>query len=43
VEALAEALSSLPEQAEIRAFYPGGRIDTVFPPRRTRKTLGLVQ
>jgi NAD(P)-dependent dehydrogenase (short-subunit alcohol dehydrogenase family) len=43
VEALAEALSTLPEQAEIRAFYPGGRIDTVFPPRRTRKTLGLVQ
>lgn len=41
VEALAEALATLPEQADIRAFYPGGRIDTVFPPRRTLKTLGL--
>jgi NAD(P)-dependent dehydrogenase (short-subunit alcohol dehydrogenase family) len=43
VEDLAEALETLPEQADIRAFYPGGRIDTVFPPRRTLKTLGLVQ
>lgn len=42
VETLAEALAGLPEQAELRAFYPGGRIDTVFPPRRTLKTLGLV-
>ena len=43
VEELAEALGTLPEQADIRAFYPGGRIDTVFPPRRTLKTLGLVE
>ena len=39
VEALAAALAALPEQAEIRAFYPGGRINAVFPPRRTLKTL----
>lgn len=42
VEDLAAALAALPEQADVRAFYPGGRIDTVFPPRRTLKTLGLV-
>jgi NAD(P)-dependent dehydrogenase (short-subunit alcohol dehydrogenase family) len=41
-EALAEALAAIPEQADIRAFYPGGRIETVFPPRRTLKALGLV-
>ena len=39
VEALAEALAALPEQAPIRAFYPGGRIDTVIPPNRTLKAL----
>ena len=42
-ETLAKALETLPEQAAIRAFYPGGRIDTVFPPRRTLKTLRLVE
>jgi hypothetical protein len=39
VPALAAALSALPEQAPIRAFYPGGRIDTVIPPNRTLKAL----
>jgi NAD(P)-dependent dehydrogenase (short-subunit alcohol dehydrogenase family) len=39
VPALAEALATLPEQAPIRAFYPGGRIDTVIPPNRTLKAL----
>lgn len=39
VEALAEALATLPEQAPIRAFYPGGRIDTLIPPNRTLKAL----
>lgn len=39
VTALAEALAALPEQAPIRAFYPGGRIDTVIPPNRTLKAL----
>lgn len=38
-EALADALAALPEQAPIRAFYPGGRIDTVIPPNRTLKAL----
>jgi NAD(P)-dependent dehydrogenase (short-subunit alcohol dehydrogenase family) len=38
-EALAAALATLPEQAQIRAFYPGGRIDTVSPPNRTLKAL----
>lgn len=38
-EALAEALATLPQQATIRAFYPGGRIDTVSPPNRTLKAL----
>ncbi len=39
VPALAEALAALPQQAPIRAFYPGGRIDTVIPPNRTLKAL----
>lgn len=39
VTALAEALAALPEQAPIRAFYPGGRIETVIPPNRTLKAL----
>ena len=39
VTALADALATLPEQAPIRAFYPGGRIDTVIPPGRTLKAL----
>ncbi len=39
VAALAEALAALPEQAPIRAFYPGGRIDTLIPPNRTLKAL----
>jgi NAD(P)-dependent dehydrogenase (short-subunit alcohol dehydrogenase family) len=36
---LADALAGLPEQATIRAFYPGGRIDTRIPPNRTMKAL----
>ena len=36
-----EALAALPQQAPIRAFYPGGRIDTVIPPNRTLKALAL--
>ena len=39
VPALAEALTALPAQAPIRAFYPGGRIDTVIPPNRSLKAL----
>lgn len=39
VPALAEALAALPQQAPIRAFYPGGRIDTMIPPNRTLKAL----
>lgn len=39
VPALADALAALPEQARIRAFYPGGRIETVIPPNRTLKAL----
>lgn len=39
VQALAEALSALPVQAPIRAFYPGGRIDTRIPPNRTLRAL----
>jgi NAD(P)-dependent dehydrogenase (short-subunit alcohol dehydrogenase family) len=39
VETLAQALAALPEQASIRAFYPGGRIDTVVPPNRTLKAI----
>lgn len=38
-EALALALADEPEQAAIRAFYPGGRIETVSPPNRTLKAL----
>lgn len=38
-EALAEALAGLPAQAPIRAFYPGGRIETQIPPNRTLKAL----
>jgi NAD(P)-dependent dehydrogenase (short-subunit alcohol dehydrogenase family) len=38
--ALAAALAGLPVQAPIRAFYPGGRIDTLIPPKRTLKALG---
>ncbi len=38
-EALAEAFADTPLQAPIRAFYPGGRIDTVSPPNRTLKAL----
>ncbi|WP_353198821.1 SDR family NAD(P)-dependent oxidoreductase [Sandarakinorhabdus sp.] len=39
VDALAEALATLPQQAPIRAFYPGGRIDTRIPPNRSLKAL----
>jgi NAD(P)-dependent dehydrogenase (short-subunit alcohol dehydrogenase family) len=38
-QALAAALANLPQQANIRAFYPGGRIETVSPPNRTLKAL----
>ena len=38
-EALADAFADAPAQAAIRAFYPGGRIDTVSPPNRTLKAL----
>lgn len=38
-DGLAEALTDTPAQAAIRAFYPGGRIDTVSPPNRTLKAL----
>lgn len=38
-EALDAALSETSQQASIRAFYPGGRIDTVSPPNRTMKAL----
>ncbi len=38
-QALAEALVDTPVQAKLRAFYPGGRIDTVSPPNRTLKAL----
>ncbi len=41
-EGLAARLSDVAQCAEIRAFYPGGRIDTVSPPRRTVKALGFV-
>jgi NAD(P)-dependent dehydrogenase (short-subunit alcohol dehydrogenase family) len=39
VAALADALADLPEQAPIRAFYPGGRIETLIPPNRTLRAL----
>ncbi len=38
-EALAAALEGLPEQAQTRAFFPGGRIETVSPPNRALKAL----
>jgi hypothetical protein len=38
-KAMAEALATLPQQAPIRAFYPGGRIDTRIPPNRSLKAL----
>ena len=38
-QGLAHALANAPQQAAIRAFYPGGRIETVSPPNRTLKTL----
>ncbi len=38
-EALATAFGDTPAQTAIRAFYPGGRIDTVSPPNRTLKGL----
>lgn len=41
-EELADALSGLPEQAPTRAFFPGGRIETVSPPNRTLKALAGV-
>ncbi|MFZ4688622.1 MAG: SDR family NAD(P)-dependent oxidoreductase [Polymorphobacter sp.] len=41
-ETLAAALADTPAQAAIRAFYPGGRIDTVSPPNRTLKALGSI-
>lgn len=37
--ALAHALAEVPQQAPIRAFYPGGCIETVSPPNRTLKAL----
>lgn len=42
-EALAEALIDTAAQSNIRAFYPGGRIETVSPPNRTLKMLATVQ
>lgn len=42
VASLATSLGVLPDQAELRAFYPGGRIDAVFPPRRTLRALAAV-
>ena len=41
-EALADALDPLPPQAPTRAFFPGGRLDTVSPPNRTLKALAAV-
>lgn len=41
-EALADALSELPEQAPTRAFFPGGRVETASPPNRTLKALAGV-
>ena len=38
-ETLAAALDAVPQQSAIRAFYPGGRIDTMSPPNRTLKAL----
>jgi len=42
-QALAEALAEAPLQVGIRAFYPGGRIDTVSPPNRTLKALAAAE
>jgi NAD(P)-dependent dehydrogenase (short-subunit alcohol dehydrogenase family) len=42
-QALAAALADAPQQAAIRAFYPGGRIETVSPPNRTLKALAAAQ
>lgn len=39
VSALADALAALPAQADINAFYPGGRIKTRIPPNRSLKAL----
>lgn len=41
--ALATALVDAPQQAAIRAFYPGGRIETFSPPIRTVKALAAAQ
>jgi len=41
-EGLAAALDPLPAQASTRAFFPGGRLDTVSPPHRTLKALAAV-
>ncbi len=38
-EGLASAFADVQRQAAIKAFYPGGRIETVFPPNRTLKAL----
>lgn len=38
-QALADAMDDAAMQADIRAFYPGGRIDTRFPPNRTLRAL----
>lgn len=38
-QALATALADVAPQAVLRAFYPGGRIETRFPPNRTMKAL----
>ncbi|KAB7648632.1 SDR family NAD(P)-dependent oxidoreductase [Polymorphobacter fuscus] len=43
LDALAAALADAPPQAAIRAFYPGGRIDTVSPPNRTLKALAAAE
>ena len=42
-QALAAALADAPQQAAIRAFYPGGRIETVSPPNRTLKALAAAE
>jgi len=41
-DALSAALADLPEQARTRAFFPGGRLDTVSPPNRALKALAGV-
>jgi hypothetical protein len=38
-EGLAAEFAGTAPQSAIRAFYPGGRIDTVSPPNRTMKAL----